>query len=103
MHCAIILIGTLLMCVRHTSPIQMRTRLTEFAAQVVGAPGGRAQDVLGVIHRNVVVGAWVVRAERFTALRHCTLFFVAQHLVGVLDRSVAVRAADGVAEQIAAL
>ena len=81
----------------------MRTKLTEFAAEVVGAPGGRAQDVLSAIHRNVVVGAWVVRAERFAALGHCALLFVAQHLVGVLDRSVAVRAADGVAEQIAAL
>ena len=86
-----------------SKPLRRRAKLTKFAAQVVGAPRSRALDVRSAIHRNVVVRAWVVRAERFAALGHGALFVVAQHLVGILDRSVAVGATDGVAEQIAAL
>ena len=78
-------------------------KLTGLAAQVVGAPGGRAQDARSAVHRNEVVGARVERAERFAALRNLARFVVALYLVGIFDRSVAVGAAYGVAEEIAAL
>ena len=92
----------------HTAPnrkhlLRLRVRLTGFAAQVVGAPGGRALDVRSTVHRNEVVGARVERAERFAALGHLARVVEALHLVGILDRNEAVGAADGVAEQIAAL
>ena len=77
-------------------------QLTRFAAQVVRAPGGRAQDVLSAVYRNVVVGACAVPGERFAAQKHRAPFVVAFHLVGTFDRSVASWAGNGVAELIAA-
>lgn len=44
--------------------------LTVFAAHVGGAPGVRALDGASAVHRNVVVGAQVVRAEGLAAQGH---------------------------------
>ena len=72
-------------------------RLTVVAAQLGGAPGIFAQDGVSTVHRSVVVGASVVRAERVAALLFLTLAVVALYIMRVVDRSVAVGAADGVA------
>ena len=72
-------------------------RLTVVAAQLGGAPGIFAQDRVSTVHRSVVVGARMVRAEVFAALGLLALAVVTLDLVGVVDRSVAVRAGNRVA------
>lgn len=47
--------------------------LTVFEAHVGGASGVRTLDGASAVHRNVVVGARVVRAERLAALGHFAL------------------------------
>ena len=69
------------------------------AALVGGAPRVFAQDTVSTVYRGVVVGARVTRAVGSAALLFLALAVVALHVIGVLDRSVAVRAADGVAVQ----
>lgn len=57
-----------------------------------------AFDLVRVALSGVVLGARVVRANRFAALRLLALALLALHLVGVVDQSVTTRAIDGVAE-----
>ena len=71
--------------------------LTVVAAQLSGAPGLRAQDGISPMDHSVLVGARVIRAERFAALLFLALAVVALHIMGVVDRSVAVAICNGVA------
>ena len=74
-------------------------RHTFVAAQIGGAPGIVALDGVSAVHGSVVVGTRVVRAVCLAALLFLALAVVALHIMGVVDRSVAVGAADGVAVQ----
>ena len=78
-------------------------RLTVVAAQLGGAPGIFAQDGVSTVHRSVVVGARMVRAEGFAALGLLALAVVTLDFVGVVDRSVAVRASNRVAVRVLVL
>ena len=61
------------------------------------ASGILRQYFVSAVHGSVVVGARVVRAERLATLLFLALAVFALHVVGVLDRSVTVGTADGVA------
>ena len=74
-------------------------RHTFVAAQIGGAPVIVALDGVSAVHGSVVVGTRVVRAVCLAALLFLALAVVALHIMGVVDRSVAVGAADGVAVQ----
>ena len=56
-----------------------------------------ALESVSVVHGSVVLRARVVRAERFAALLLLALVAFTFHVVSVLDRSVTVGAANGVA------
>ena len=73
-----------------------KPRLTVVAAQAGSAPVVVTQDGIGAVYWGVVVWAGVVRAERLAALGRSAVVSVAFHLGGVIDRSVAVRAPNGV-------
>ena len=73
--------------------------LTELAAEVVGAPRGVAFNIGSAFHLFEAVRARVVRAECLAALGLLARVTVALRVLGVVDRSEAVRAADGVAVQ----
>ena len=75
----------------------LESKPTFVATQVGGAHGVRALDGVSAVHWSGHVGACVVRAERFTALLFFALVAIALHVLGFLERSVAVGAADGVA------
>ena len=75
----------------------LKLKLTVVAAQVGGAPGVRAQDGVSPMERSVFVWARVLRAECFAALLFLALAVVALHIMGVVDRSVAVGICNGVA------
>ena len=77
---------------------RVQESLTVFATPPGGAAGVRAQDAAGVFDGDEAVGARVVRAERLTTLLRLASAALALHLVGLGDRGVAVRAANGVAE-----
>ena len=74
-----------------------RLKLTLVAALVGGATGPIAPDGISAINRGVVVAACVVRAERFAALLFLAITVVTLDCVGVVDRSISIRATDGVA------
>ena len=74
----------------------LKLKLTVVAAQVGGAPGVRAQDGVSPMERSVFVWARVLRAECFAALLFLALAVVALHIMGVVDRRVAVGAGNGV-------
>ena len=77
--------------------VRYQSRHTFVAAQIGGAPGIVALDGVSAVHGSVVVGTRVVRAVCLAALLFLALAVVALHIMGVVDRSVAVGAADGVA------
>ena len=64
-------------------------RLTVVTALVEGAPAVLAHDLLGAVDAGVLVGALVGRAERLAALLLLALVSLALHVLGVLDRRVA--------------
>lgn len=66
------------------------------AAQIRGAPGVIAHDGVGVVDNAVFVRALLARASCLTALFFLARVAVTRHLTGILDRSVTVRALDGV-------
>ena len=66
------------------------------AALVGRAPGAVALDLVGVLLLVAVLGALVVRANRFAALGLLALAVLAFDLVGVVDQSVTAVAVDGV-------
>ena len=78
---------------------RFHVRRTFVAAQIGGAPDIVAFDGASAVHGSVVVGTRIVRAECFAALLFLALAVVALHIMGVVDRSVAVGAADGVTVQ----
>lgn len=75
-------------------------RLTVLTTQAGGVPGVVAQDFVSTVHWGAVVRACVVGAERLATLGLRALAVVALDLVGVVDRSVFVRATDRVAVRI---
>ena len=79
--------------------VRYQSRHTFVAAQIGGAPGIVALDGVSAVHGSVVVGTRVVRAVCLAALLFLALAVVALHIMGVVDRSVAVGAADGVTVQ----
>ena len=76
---------------------RFHVRRTFVAAQIGGAPDIVAFDGASAVCGSVVVGTRIVRAECFAALLFLALAVVALHIMGVVDRSVAVGAVDGVA------
>ena len=74
-------------------------RRTFVAAQIGGAPGVFGLDGISAVHGSVLVGTRVVRAVCLAALLFLALAAFTLNFVGVLDRSVAVGAAGGVAVQ----
>lgn len=71
--------------------------LTDVAAQVGGAPAAVTFDGGGVYRWDVAVGARVARAEGLATLGRLARVAVALRLLGVVDRSEAAGAVDGVA------
>ena len=76
------------------SSTSLASPLTGRAAQVVVAALGRAQDLAGILHGDVAVGAGVERAEGLAALGRLAWVARARDLPGVGDGNVAVGAAD---------
>ena len=72
-------------------------RAERLAAQASSAPGVGAHGGVGFRNLGETVITSVVRAERFAALGNSARLAFAHNVHGVVDRSLAIRAFDGVA------